>query len=106
MATTPIFPSNDSLLAEALTQGWRKQYNEAMWDWLTARGFTQNTLNDKIIAASLNNFSFELGATTITVLDSDGNSFSVPLAVLDSDGNSFTITTAFLDSDGNSFTVI
>jgi len=40
------------------------------------------------------------------VLDSDGNSFSVPLNVLDSDGNSFTVSTSVLDSDGNAFTVI
>ncbi len=46
------------------------------------------------------------GVTSLTVLDSDGNSFSPGLAVLDSDGNSFTVSNAVLDSDGNSFTVI
>lgn len=44
--------------------------------------------------------------STLTVLDSDGNSFSPSLNVLDSDGNSFTVTTSVLDSDGNSFTAI
>lgn len=50
------------------------------------------------------------GATPVSsafaVLDSDGNSFSVPLSVLDSDGNSFTVSSAVLDSDGNSFNPI
>ena len=46
------------------------------------------------------------GAAALTVLDSDGNSFTCGLAVLDSDGNSFTVTNAVLDSDANSFTVI
>ncbi len=41
----------------------------------------------------------------MTVLDSDGNSFSAAAAVLDADGNSFTVTNAVLDADGNSFTV-
>lgn len=45
-------------------------------------------------------------SSLFSVLDSDGNSFSVPLSVLDSDGNSFTILSAVLDSDGNSFTPI
>lgn len=41
-----------------------------------------------------------------TVLDSDGNSFSVTLSVLDSDGNSFNVSSAVLDSDGNSFSPV
>lgn len=40
---------------------------------------------------------------TFAVLDSDGNSFTVPVDILDSDGNSFTVGIAVLDSDGNSF---
>lgn len=34
------------------------------------------------------------GPTAFTVLDSDGNSFTVPRAVLDSDGNSFNVLAA------------
>lgn len=45
-------------------------------------------------------------AALFTVLDSDGNSFSVSYAVLDSDGNSFTVSSSVLDSDGNSFSPI
>ena len=46
------------------------------------------------------------GVTSINILDSDGNSFNVPLTVLDSDGNSFTISNNVRDSDGNTFKVI
>lgn len=41
-----------------------------------------------------------------TVLDSDGNSFSVPNEVLDADGNSFTASDIVLDADGNEFDVV
>ena len=47
-----------------------------------------------------------VGAPRFTVLDSDGNSFSVPLHVLNSSGTSFTVSTVVLDSDGNSFNPI
>lgn len=40
---------------------------------------------------------------TFTILDSDGNSFTVGLVVLDSDGNPFTVSHVVLDSDENSF---
>jgi hypothetical protein len=43
---------------------------------------------------------------TINVLDSDGNSFEVPLIVLNSVGLPFTVTATVLDSDGNPHTVI
>lgn len=45
-------------------------------------------------------------STTMSVLDSDGNSFSVSKTILDSDGNPFVVSKAVLDSDGNSFMVL
>ena len=42
----------------------------------------------------------------MSVLDSDGNSFSVSNTVLDSDGNPFVVSKSVLDSDGNSFMVL
>jgi len=45
-------------------------------------------------------------ATGFTVLDVDGNSFSVPLEVLNTAGTSFTVLSTVLDVDGNSFSPI
>lgn len=86
---------------------------------LGAAGWVQGRIADNVAAGLTNPItratvagklqylaSLVAGGGGFNALDSDGNSFSVPLAVLDSDGNIFTITTAFLDSDGNSFTVI
>ena len=45
----------------------------------------------------------KVGTTDCSVLDSDGNAFSVTTSVLDSDGNAFSVSTNALDSDGNAF---
>lgn len=105
MPTNFVPPRGDTLRAQAITSGWRQQYNEALWDWLTSSGYTQATLNDKIRAAELDGFDFTTFIVSLTVLDSAGNSFSPQATVLDSDGNSFVVSKTVLDSDGNSFTV-
>jgi hypothetical protein len=53
----------DGLRAQAITSGWRQTYNEALWDWLTASGYTQNSLNDKIAAAVAAGFDFSTFAS-------------------------------------------
>lgn len=58
---TPVrLPEPDTFRAYCITNGYREQYNEGLWDWLTANGYTQRTLQDKIIAASEAGFTWEL----------------------------------------------
>lgn len=53
----------DGLRAHAIASGYREQYNEALWDWLTASGYTQPDLNGKIAAAIAAGFDFSTFAS-------------------------------------------
>lgn len=74
---TSPFPKNDALRAFARLQLYRQQYNEALWDYLTASGYTQKSLPDKIKAAQADNFPFDLvaGPSGDGLLLEDGVSF-------------------------------
>lgn len=87
-----IFPNADRLREEAIIQGWRETYNEAMWDWLTANGFTQSTLPDKIRAAELADFDFS----------NIGGSVAGPLG----DGLLLEDGTSFLLAEDNSYIIL
>jgi hypothetical protein len=53
-------PNPDLFRAYCATAGYRQTYNEGLYDWLHAEGFTQATLNDKIAAASAASFDWVL----------------------------------------------
>lgn len=70
--TSFTYPKADELRTFAITQGYREQYNETLWDWLTANGYTQGSLQDKIHAAELAGFTFSLVGTTVAILTEAG----------------------------------
>lgn len=53
-------PNPDTFRAYCITNSYRQTYNEGLFDWLTAEGFTQSTLNDKIAAAEAASFDWVL----------------------------------------------
>lgn len=58
---SPInLPNQDVFRAYCITNGYREEYNEGLSDWLAANGYTQATLQDQIIAASIDNFTWVL----------------------------------------------
>ena len=65
-------------------------------------------INGKLLLSLINGgiIAVKAVATGFATLDSDGNSFDVPLETLNSNGNSFTVSTTVLDSDGNPFSPI
>lgn len=58
--TPPSFPNPDTFRAYCTTNGYRIPYNEGLMDWLTANGYTQSTLSDKIRAACVADFNWVL----------------------------------------------
>jgi hypothetical protein len=53
-------PNPDLFRTYCATAGYRQTYNEGLYDWLHAEGFTQATLNDKIAAAEAASFDWVL----------------------------------------------
>jgi len=58
MTNFNTFPGADAFRAFCIAQGYREQINEGLWDWLTANGFVQPTLTEKISAAQVADFDF------------------------------------------------
>lgn len=69
MPTHFVYPNTDTLRAQAITSGWRQQYDETLWDWLESNGYTQDSLNDKIHAAEVAGFDFTTFISTARLLE-------------------------------------
>lgn len=53
-------PKATEFRAYCILHSYRLPYNDGLWDWLTAEGFTQNSLPDKIKAADAAAFDWVL----------------------------------------------